>query len=266
MSAIPNSTEAAPTNGEQVSPGSFAQLLAKLEPRHRKLVRAYLHEPNARKAALKAGYSEKSARSTGPEALSIPAVREAVEAGFAEQAMKAQEVLWRTAEVAASTMEDFLSIKRVRYTEQVALPADEALDLVADAVATASEQLESATGDLLDWLTGELRRLRRLERKCERALSKADSERAEPQVVVDVAWKERVEVRLDFEQARDAGKLHLIKKLKETKFGVEIELYDAAQARELLGKHYRLWSERVSLENPDGSPIKFIVGVPEDAL
>ena len=72
--------------------------------------------------------------------------------------------------------------------------------------------------------------------------------------------------RLDMEKAQKAGKLHLIKKLKETKFGLEIELHDAASARELLGKHYKLWGDKLTLENADGSPVKFIVGIPEDAL
>lgn len=244
---------------------SYRQLLADLTPKQRKFVQAYLREPNATKAAKAAGYSADSAYSIGSENLRKPEVAAAVEAGL-EQVMGKHEVRARTAEVAAATMEDFLSIERVPYTEQVVLPAEEALDLVTDTVATLSEELDSAPQERADWITGELRRLRRLTRKCERALAKTDPEQPDPEVMVDVQWAERLVVRVDLEKAREAGKLHLLKKLKETRYGMEIELHDAAAARELLGKHYRLWGDRLALENPDGSPIKFLVGIPEDAL
>lgn len=244
---------------------TFRQLLDALEPRQRKFVRAYLREPNATKAAIQAGYSEKTARQMGSENLSKPDIAAVIELGF-EQVMGKQEVRARTAEVAAGTMEDFLSIERVPYTEQVLLDAEEALDLIGDQLADLGEELDSAKPERAEWIAGEIKRLRRMERKCGRALAKADPEQGGPEVLVDVQWKERVVVRIDLEKAQRAGKLHLLKKLKETKFGLEIELHDAAAARELLGKHYRLWGDRLALENPDGSPIKFLVGIPEDAL
>lgn len=247
------------------TPKTFKQLLAALEPRQRKFVQAYLREPNATKAALAAGYSEKTARQMGSENLSKPDIAAAVESGF-KQVMGKNEVRSRTAEAAAATFEDFLSIERVPYTEPVMLDAEEALDLVADTIADLSEELDSAKEERADWITKEIKRLRRMERKCERALAKADPEKGDPEVMVDVEWKTRVVARIDLEKAKAAGKLHLIKKLKETKFGLEVELHDAAAARELLGKHYRLWGDRLALENPDGSPIKFLVGIPESAL
>jgi phage terminase small subunit len=248
-------------------PKTYAQLLTDLEPRQRKFVRTYIMEPNATKAAVKAGYSEKTARQMGTENLSKPVIKLAIEAGFSEQVMQQQQVLGRTADVAAGTMEDFLSIERVKYTEVQFLEPFEALDMVADAIASAEERLESAAGEQLEWWTEEMRRLRRLKRKCDRAINAPPSEKEGPtSVAIDLEWKERVVVRLDFEKAREAGKLHLVKKMKETKYGLEIELYDAAAARELLGKHYKLWSDRVSLENPDGSPLKFIAGLSEEDL
>lgn len=244
---------------------TYKQLLAALEPRQQKFVRAYVREPNATKAAIKAGYSEKTARQMGSENLSKPDIAAAVEAGF-EQIMGKNEVRSRTAEVAAGTFEDFLTIERVPYTEPVLLDVEEALDLITDTLADLSEELDSANEERSEWIAREIKRLRRMERKCHRAMEKASPEDGDPEVSVDVEWKSRVVVRIDLEKAKDAGKLHLIKKLKETKFGLEVELHDAAAARELLGKHYRLWGDRLALENPDGSPIKFLVGIPESAL
>ena len=39
------------------------------------------------------------------------------------------------------------------------------------------------------------------------------------------------------------GKAHLIKKIKETKYGREVEFYDAQAALQLIGKHHGLFSD-----------------------
>lgn len=54
--------------------------------------------------------------------------------------------------------------------------------------------------------------------------------------------------RLDLDKARDAGKLHLVKKFSrtDTQYGgsISIELYDAQAALVQLGKHHGLFVER----------------------
>lgn len=47
---------------------------------------------------------------------------------------------------------------------------------------------------------------------------------------------------LDLEKAEAASKLHLLKKFKTTKQGIEIELYDAQSALETIGKHLGLFN------------------------
>ncbi|WP_161881931.1 terminase small subunit [Deinococcus alpinitundrae] len=250
-------------------PKTYKQLLADLTGKQRQFVKYYVQEPNATKAAKKAGYSEETAYSIGSENLRKPEILATIEAGF-EQTMGKHEVRARTAEVAAATVEDFLSIERVPYTDPVYMDAEDAIDLIQDKIVYYGEELDSASVERGDWIAQELKRLRRLEKRCNRVMQKADAGDPEKEpsteMLIDVEWKERTVVRIDLEKARDAGKLHLIKKMKETKFGLEIELHDAASARELLGKHYRLWGDRLSLENPDGTPLKFLVGIPEDAL
>ena len=56
---------------------------------------------------------------------------------------------------------------------------------------------------------------------------------------------------LDLDKAQKAGKLHLIKEIKPTKFGTAIKLHDAQAALALLGKHHKLWGD-------DGGILKFI--------
>lgn len=71
-----------------------------------------------------------------------------------------------------------------------------------------------------------------------------------------ISLDERGEVSIDIRKAAEARKLHLIKKLKKTvKRGdwgsettIEIELYDAQAAQVHLGKHHRLFAERVEFD------------------
>jgi phage terminase small subunit len=49
--------------------------------------------------------------------------------------------------------------------------------------------------------------------------------------------------RVDLLKAAKAGKLHLVKKIKETRYGLEVELYDKQAALVDLGKYRRLFQE-----------------------
>ena len=58
--------------------------MAQLLEKQRRFVHAYLIEPNAKKAAITAGYSPASAGQTGCELLKLPHVAEAIQKGLSE--------------------------------------------------------------------------------------------------------------------------------------------------------------------------------------
>lgn len=66
---------------------------------------------------------------------------------------------------------------------------------------------------------------------------------------------EVVETRIDLEKMQRLGKLHLIKKIKETRYGLEIELHDAQAALVWIGKHHGLFVDRVEATGADGAPL-----------
>lgn len=79
--------------------------------------------------------------------------------------------------------------------------------------------------------------------------------------------KVEAEVVVDWRAVEKGHALGRVKKLKTNKDGsVEFELYDAMKATELLGKTLDIFGSRQVLQNPDGSPIKFMPGVSEDDL
>lgn len=56
---------------------------------------------------------------------------------------------------------------------------------------------------------------------------------------------------VDFEKIIADGKAHLIKSIKHTPYGKNIEFYDAQAAIQLIGKHHNLFVDR----DKDGKPV-----------
>jgi len=84
-----------------------------LNQKQKTFVREYLVDLNATQAAIRAGYSKKTARSIGDENLSKPAIAAAIEKAVNKRAAKleitAERVLQAIASKAFSNMEDYVS-------------------------------------------------------------------------------------------------------------------------------------------------------------
>jgi phage terminase small subunit len=72
---------------------------------------------------------------------------------------------------------------------------------------------------------------------------------------MDEAHAAHIGWRLNLAKAKKAGKLHLIRKLKAGQWGPEIELYDQQSALALLGKHHKLFVDKVEHSGADGKPL-----------
>lgn len=79
-----------------------------VKKKHELFIEAYLSTFNATHAAIAAGYSRRSAHSTGWEILRNPEVAKAISQRLSETAMSADEVMMRLAEQARGDLGDFL--------------------------------------------------------------------------------------------------------------------------------------------------------------
>jgi|LDZU01.1.fsa_nt_gi PBSX family phage terminase large subunit len=138
--------------------------------KQRLFVEYYLQCWNATEAALKAGYSERSAGSIGGENLKKPEIAAEIQRRIDEIAMSADEVIQAIGEIGRASIEDLMDI---------------------DAVGRLS---------------------------------------------------------FNFKRAQERGKLHLIKSIVPTAYGMKVELHDRMKALELMGKHHQLF-----LEKPDNT-------------
>jgi phage terminase small subunit len=84
-----------------------------LNPRQAQFVKEYLVDLNATKAAIRAGYSEESARSIGSENLTKPDIQEAIAEAMAKRSQRVQI----TADYVLGTIRD--TVERCRQAEPV---------------------------------------------------------------------------------------------------------------------------------------------------
>jgi phage terminase small subunit len=84
--------------------------MSNLTDKQQAFINEYLKCWNATEAAIKAGYSEKTARQIGAENLSKPYIAELIASRIAEQKMSADETLLSLAEIARGDMSDFFSV------------------------------------------------------------------------------------------------------------------------------------------------------------
>lgn len=110
-----------------------------MNARRRKFVAEYLKEPNATKAAQKAGYSKKSAYSVGQRLLNIPEVRKALQKKLENYELTPERVLRELALLAYANMDDYVDLENGKRVLNTAKPT-------RDQMAAVSEITEDATG------------------------------------------------------------------------------------------------------------------------
>ena len=108
-----------------------------MTPRQRKFCDEYLISGNATEAAIKAGYSPKTAKQTGSENLAKPDLRAYID----EQLAKIHSAKIADAE---EVMKYLTSVMRGEHTEQVLKLVGEGVQTVTDIDVSAKERLKAA--------------------------------------------------------------------------------------------------------------------------
>lgn len=108
-----------------------------MTPRQQKFCDEYLISGNATEAAIKAGYSRKTAKQTGSENLSKPDLRAYID----EQLAKIHSAKIADAE---EVMKYLTSVMRGEHTEQVLKLIGEGVQTVTDIDVSAKERLKAA--------------------------------------------------------------------------------------------------------------------------
>lgn len=203
----------------------FDAVLDALLPKQRRFVEEYLVCLNASEAARRAGYATK-ANVQGARMLANDSIAAVVEIGFKLHTMPPLEALARLSQQARGSMADFLRID------------DEEVTLTWSLLSV--PETEDGEADI----GGTVMKL-------------ASQENVKPtDRILHTATIKRAVARLDLLEAGRRGQLGLIKKYGlDDKGKVSIELYDAQAAQQLIGKHHKLFTDKVEHTGADGQPL-----------
>lgn len=229
------------------TPTNETASLPKLNPKHAKFVRAYFAlNLNATRAAQEAGYSD---RREGYRLLQRPDVQAHVKHQLATEAMSEAEVKARLTQHARvdTDMDPFIKTAPTHRTFWAPAREHQPVRDLAKAKGVHVDDLDIY--DLDGHFGGD------------NVARTSDGE-----LLIKVAEVAH-EVQIDWAAAKAAGMFTSFQSLElDGKGGVKYRLKDPLKALELLGRAHKIFADRTVLENPDGSPLKFMVGVSEDDL
>lgn len=230
---------------EAPKPPTAEELGEQLTDKQRVFCDVYLQNGlNARAAAREAKYRNPS---EGSRTLALPAVAAYVRARLEEAGFTAHEIARRLEYFATGDMRDFLTVAPSERSYWIRADQHDEVRETAKRRGVIPEDLDNY--DLAGIVGSE------------------NVAATEDGVLMVCVRRLDAEVSIDWRGAERAQALGRIKKLKIAKDGtVEFELHDPVRSLELLGKAQRMFTDRQVLENADGSPIKFIVGLAEDEL
>lgn len=207
---------------------SYADALSGLPLRERNFVIHYLGDArfNGAKAARLAGYKETSAREMARRLLTKVDIKEAVAAGLREANVTAQHALALLEDHATATLEDFYTVTYETYRPDTTMPLWEAKVYLDGEIETLGARIDDALYKGEKRLEREYRNDQARLKRYVKYLSETFSNKDDHELVSvpgEVVTEERI--KLDIPKATKDGKAHLIKKLKWTKDGPEIELH-----------------------------------------
>ncbi|WP_027480542.1 terminase small subunit [Deinococcus pimensis] len=231
---------------EPNAPTPHTYTLEGLKPKHRKFVECWLESMNDAEAARDAGYADHREGYRLRRREDISAV---ISQLLSQHVMGPGEALVRLGRIAKADMTNFLVVSPTARTYWVpALEHDGVIELAK------SRGLHPTDLDVYD-LDGHFG---------------ADNVARTSDGTSFIRVQDVIsEVDIDWKRVKYLKQLGLIKKIKKSKDGtVEFELHDTVRALELVGKHHKLFTDKVDLGGDGGSLrveiVRRVVGPSED--
>lgn len=223
----------------------------KLTAKQSLFVEAYLATLNATQAAIKAGYSKKTAYSIGQENLKKPVIRAKVDERLKELALTSEETLKSLSDIAKSSLNDYFVINEVIHTPQELIPLSDYVKRIQQDIEDADKFIKLAK--IIDKDELEVHQVNQENRRREIIRLKIELERnpkakrlvnGEP-VKVQVAQLDMPKLVADKATGR-------IKSIKHTEYGLNVELYAADNALRDMARYHGLFEKDNAQQNKQG--------------
>ncbi|MGI4872465.1 MAG: terminase small subunit [Janthinobacterium lividum] len=223
-----------------VQPVQDAPKVRKLTTQQQRFVEEYCVDWNCTQAALRAGYSEKTAYSIGWENLRKPEIKSAVDARLTELSLSAGQTTKLISEIAETRMNQFMRVSTVPVRQRKEGYANVVASSLREEIALVEEQaslLEKKDAAPLRRMLSKLRvQLVEMELEVQRHGKLAVVYVDGPLVLQEVVELDLVALA----QAKEGGR---IKSWTPTEHGIKVELYDAAAALRDMGRVHGIFEK-----------------------
>lgn len=225
-----------------------------LKAKQEQFCQQYIKDFNATQAAIRAGYSIKTAGSIGHENLTKPEIKGRIQNLLKEHSLSGEQAEKLVSDIAQSSINDYMVLRMVRHTPKIVKTIKDLIKDLRDEMdfEEAFSKEANYTPDEMDAhkirQSGRVRELVRL--KLRQKKTPGYTEIADGETVL----VERMEVDLvKLAKDKERGR---IKSLSFTEFGPKIELYAAdAALRDVLKIHGKYAPDKIANTNTKGEDI-----------
>jgi phage terminase small subunit len=224
-----------------------------------KFAEAFCLSLNATKAALTAGYSEKTARQQASRLLTNVYIKTLIQHSLASAGADPGEIAARWDRIARVDLSDFYTRQRVEYTPKIEKPLREVVEEYRryvefeQAVAIRTEELISDRKARLKYRRTQARLMLPRELKLLRLEMELEND-PDGVRVVDGPTRLRDELRLDLVKAQELGVLDLAKGINDSRNGSGLTLRDADSALDKLAQWRGMLKNHVDITS-QGEPV-----------
>lgn len=214
----------------------------KLTEKQKRFRDEYIIDCNATQAAIRAGYSIKSAGVIGSENLKKPYVRAAIDKRLEELSLGKQETIKLISDIAKTSLNDYFKIRKVSDKEKIKAPLAEIIAATELEIQNTKKFIKRAKITDSDALKSyELQQEGRKQEIIKMQIELENNPAAYRIVYGEEKIVERAEIDLvKLIKDKEAGR---IKSVTPTEFGLKIEMYAADAALRDLGRVHGIFDK-----------------------
>ncbi|WP_324671053.1 terminase small subunit [Hymenobacter sp. GOD-10R] len=221
----------------------------KLTDKQQRFVEEYCVDWNGTQAAIRAGYSDSAAAEIAYENLRKPHIRAAIDERLTTLSLSAGETTKLISEIAQTSVNDFVVVKKVEHTPKIAQPLAEAIALLEKEIAF-DEEYAARSVDILGFI-GEQRvaylsdKQYDINKKRLQVLRWQMQLDRDPDATTVVNGKPELVDRaeLDLVKLAQAKERNRIKSWQPSEFGIKVEMYDALGALRDMGRVHGIFEK-----------------------
>lgn len=212
-----------------------------LTAKQKKFCDEYVTDLNATQAAIRAGYSKKTAYAIGWENLRKPEIRTYIDTRLKEFSFTADETTKLITDIARSNLGDYFVTRKVERTPRIVKPLKDIIEELKKAIAFEEEYLSISDFDAeeIESYTRSINSMRRELKRKELVLK--HNPKATEIVNGETVLVETVE--LDMKKLVEDKQRGRIKSIEPKEFGLKVELYDASAALTNIAKMQGLFEK-----------------------